>query len=277
MSAWVEDGIEPSASTSYTIDGGQVVLAAENAVGRGGIQPTIDVLIANGQSEKLTISAGTSVDFDSSFTLSEATGNLTAVRWDFVGLGNYEDAEMTGLSSKASYTYNEPGIYMAAVKIDSQSNGFVGTTYGVSQNFRKVRVIVEPTLKTSESDGKTEITFYGNDAADETYGQVYGQKRYYPVSWSAGDKSGEFTANGGLYTAECDGYGEGAVTCDVKVWTGYKWEDADQESFSVQLPDEPVAEEPAIAPAQEASKKGIPVWLWICLGVAAVAGVVLLI
>ena len=68
------------------------------------------------------------------------------------------------------------------------------------------------------------------------------------------------------------GYGEGAVTCDVKVWTGYKWEDADQESFSVQLPDEP-----AIAPAQEAAKKGIPVWLWICLGVAAVTGVVLLI
>lgn len=271
--AWVEDGIEPTASTSYSIDGGQVVLPNVVATERGGIQPTVDVLTANGQSEKLTISAGTSVDFDSSFTLSEATDNLTAVRWDFVGLGDYEEVEMTGLSSKASYTYNEPGVYLAAVKVDSQSDLFVGTSYGVSQNFRKVRVVVEPTVTTENST----ITFYGNDLADETYGQVYGQKRYYPVSWSAGDKSGEFTANGGLYTAECDGYGEGAVTCDVKVWTGYKWEDADQESFSVQLPDEPVAEEPAIVPAQEAAKKGIPVWLWICLGVAAVTGVVLLI
>ena len=169
----------------------------------------------------------------------------------------------------------EPGIYMVAVKIDSQSDKLLGSPYGISQNFRKVRVIVEPSLKTEQAGGKTTITFYGNDPNDETYGQIYGTKRYYPVSWSAGDKNGAFTAKGGVYTAECEANGEGSVTCDVKIWTGYKWEDAEQESFSVKLPEVPVSTARDSAPAKEPSHGGIPAWAWICIAVAAVATVVI--
>ena len=275
VAAWVEDGVAPSVSTKYSIDGGQVVLADGNALERGGIQPTVDVMTANGKTEKVTVNAGESVDFESSFTLSEMTGNLSAVRWDLVGLGDYDDVEMTGLSSKVSHTYMEPGIYMAAVKIDSQSDKLKGSQYGISQNFRKLRVVVEPSIKTEQAGGKTRITFYGNDLNDQTYGQIYGTKRYYPVSWSAGDMSGEFSAEGGIYTSECEAYGEGSVTCDVRVWTGYKWEDSKQESFSVRFPEAPAASEPDVSPVTEASNGGIPSWVWICIAVAAVAAVVI--
>jgi len=148
VSAWVEKGIEPPASTSYQIVDGQVIVppAAEQ---RKGIQPVIN-LKANG-SKKAEVKAGEPVSFNAEVELPSNTGKIVAAEWDFEGAGTFPEAgkftpaDKTGshVSLKATYTFPKPGTYFTTLRVASQRQGDAKTPYARIQNLERVRVVVQ--------------------------------------------------------------------------------------------------------------------------------------
>ena len=75
LSAWVEKGIEPPATTNYKIEDGQVIIPS-TAADRKGIQPAV-TLKANG-GEKADVKAGEPVTFTAEIEVPPNTGKIVA-------------------------------------------------------------------------------------------------------------------------------------------------------------------------------------------------------
>ena len=144
LSAWVERGVEPPASTSYNVADSQLIVA-ENAAERGGIQPVVQ-LTANG-SARANITSGGSVDLSASIQVPPGTGEIVSVEWDFLGDGGFVDADFDALpdgswAANASYTYNEEGTYFPQLRVASQRDGNSDTPFARVYNHGRARVIV---------------------------------------------------------------------------------------------------------------------------------------
>ncbi len=83
MSAWVEKGVAPAASTNYKIVDGQVVVPAA-ANERHGIQPVV-MLKANG-SKRAEVKVGQTVTFTAVVDVPEHMGKVVKAAWNFEGL-----------------------------------------------------------------------------------------------------------------------------------------------------------------------------------------------
>ena len=83
MSAWVEKGIAPAASTNYKIVDGQVVIPAA-ANERHGIQPVV-MLKANG-SKRAEVKVGQTVTFTAVVDVPVHMGKVVKAAWNFEGL-----------------------------------------------------------------------------------------------------------------------------------------------------------------------------------------------
>jgi len=148
LSAWVEKGVPPPATTNYKIQDGQVIVP-QTAVERKGIQPVIN-LKANG-SKKAEVKAGEPVSFNAEVELPSNTGKIVAAEWDFEGAGTFPEAgkftpaDKTGshVSLKATYTFPKPGTYFTTLRVASQRQGDAKTPYARIQNLERVRVVVQ--------------------------------------------------------------------------------------------------------------------------------------
>ena len=127
LAAWVEKGIEPLPSSSYTIAGGQV-LVSDSARERGGLQ-AVPHLTANG-ARCLTVRAGHPVHFLVDCEVPKGAGKLTSIRWSFEGEQDYPvtgewylNGDHTAGLARAEHTYMKPGRYLAAVRVTSERNG----------------------------------------------------------------------------------------------------------------------------------------------------------
>jgi hypothetical protein len=112
VSAWVERGVKPPASTSYKMNDSQVEVA-ERASQRGGIQPVVSVT-ANGAS-RVEVAVGTPVMLTAVVDVPPNTGTVVAAQWDYEGVGNYPVVAtlIEPYSSRAmltaTYSYSKPG------------------------------------------------------------------------------------------------------------------------------------------------------------------------
>ncbi len=150
VSAWVEKGIEPAATTNYKIEDGQVVVPA-NAEERAGIQPVVDLKI-NGN-KRAEIKTGETLTFTAVVEIPKEKGKLVYAAWDFDGSGTYNDVvDLTIATAKnndarveftVEHTFNEPGSFFPVLKVASQRNGDTETPYTRIQNLDRVRVVVE--------------------------------------------------------------------------------------------------------------------------------------
>lgn len=157
VSDWVERGIQPAASTSYTVENAQMLPPA-SAKERGGIQPVVR-LNANG-GECATVKAGESVFFSAEVDLPTGTGRLTAAEWSFDGLereaslfpqdifpvkGLFIDTNEDGTAAtvQASYTFTRPGVFFPVLRVSSQRQGDAGKVFTQVKNLCRVRVVVE--------------------------------------------------------------------------------------------------------------------------------------
>jgi len=150
LSAWVEKGIVPPASTSYKILDGQVVVPDAAEV-RKGIQPLVHVK-ANG-SERAEIQAGQSVNFTAVVEVPPHAGQIVDLEWDFEGSGEWEfpvqdqlkNGEVNGstVTLKSTYTFTRPGTYFPVLRATSQREGDPDTPYTRIRNLGRVRVVVE--------------------------------------------------------------------------------------------------------------------------------------
>lgn len=145
LSAWVEKGIAPPATTSYTIEDGQVMVPA-TAAERRGIQPVV-TLKANG-GERADARVGQPVTLTAVVEVPPHTGKVVATEWDFEGDGTFQDKSSVDgvkseLSLKATHTYKKPGTYFVSLRVVSQRTGDTKTPYARIQNLDRVRVVVE--------------------------------------------------------------------------------------------------------------------------------------
>lgn len=150
VSAWVQKGIEPPMNSNYKIEDGQVILA-EKAKERGGIQPVVSVKV-NGQ-ERADIKPGESVTLQATIEVPENAGKVVSAEWSYEGTGEFVPVEnieiyYTGLDRnsatiKATHVFQNTGTYFPTIRVASEREGDVESTYTGIQNLGKARVVVK--------------------------------------------------------------------------------------------------------------------------------------
>lgn len=147
LSAWVEKGVAPPASTNYTVVDGQVEVPT-TAIQRKGIQPVI-TLKANG-GKRADVAAGKPLTFTAEIELPLHTGKVVAAQWDFEGAGTFPassqikstDKAASTMTLKTTYTFLKPGTYFPTLRVTSQRQGDAKTPYARISNLDRVRVVV---------------------------------------------------------------------------------------------------------------------------------------
>ena len=146
LSAWVEKGVAPPASTNFTVKEGQVHVPP-SAAARKGIQPVVDLKVNGGV--RTEVAVGKPVTFTAVIETPPGTGSVVAADWDFEGTGEYategqlRDHKSAKVAVTASHAYTHPGTYFAAIRAASLRQGDAETPYARAQNLGRVRVIVK--------------------------------------------------------------------------------------------------------------------------------------
>ncbi|HRI19610.1 MAG TPA: hypothetical protein PLA68_01595, partial [Panacibacter sp.] len=148
LSAWVEKGIPPPATTNYKIEDGQVIVLA-TAAERKGIQPVITLKANN--SERADVKVGEAVTFTATIELPPNTGKIVAAQWDFEGEGTFaiegklipDGKNMFSVKLKTTHSFTKPGTYFTTLRGISQRQGDAKTAYARIQNLARVRVVVK--------------------------------------------------------------------------------------------------------------------------------------
>jgi hypothetical protein len=146
LSAWVEKGVAPPVSTSFTVKEGQVHVPP-SAAARKGIQPVVELKVNGGV--RTEVAVGKPVTFTATIETPPGTGSVVAADWDFDGSGEYptpeqlSDHRSTRVAVTASHAYTRPGVYFAAIRATSQRQGDAETPYARAQNLGRVRVVVK--------------------------------------------------------------------------------------------------------------------------------------
>lgn len=156
LSDWVEKGIEPAASTRYTVANGQVIVP-ETANERKGIQPVVR-LNANG-GKRADVRVGQTVTFTADIEVPENKGKVVAAGWNFDGLPEnsgklanafphaamFTPTNKTGsrVTVKTTHTFTKPGTYFPTLRVASQREGDAKTPFTRIQNLDRVRVVVK--------------------------------------------------------------------------------------------------------------------------------------
>jgi hypothetical protein len=145
LSAWVEQGTGPPATSDYTVRDGQV-LVPRSARDRKGIQPVVE-LTANG-GVRADVRVGEVVAFAARVEVPPGPGQVVSAKWDFEGLGTYPDSAELGaptsepITLTATHSFAEPGTYFPALRVSAQREGNPNTPFARSLNLSRVRVVV---------------------------------------------------------------------------------------------------------------------------------------
>jgi hypothetical protein len=149
LDAWVSKGIQPPASSNYSINSEDQVHLPARASQRGGVQPVVTLTARGGGApgQSIDVAAGQRVTFSVQAKVPPGVGRIVQVEWDFLGAGNYTvTTQLTHIGPvikvTTTYTFTQPGTYFPAVRVASQQNGDPNTPFGLIQNLARVRVVV---------------------------------------------------------------------------------------------------------------------------------------
>ncbi|KAF9878116.1 hypothetical protein CkaCkLH20_04154 [Colletotrichum karsti] len=141
---WVEKGIQPPASTNYTVRDSQIVVP-DSADERLGIQPTVELSVHGPLSD--TFEKGAAINFTMRATTPVDAGKVVAVEWDFLGTGAFESVPFGEASEAvdldAQHTYGSSGVYLCVVRVTSQREGNSTSPFALARNLGRVQVIIE--------------------------------------------------------------------------------------------------------------------------------------
>ena len=144
VSAWVEKGVQPPASTAYKVVDVQVEVPPK-AESRKGIQPVVELRVNGGV--RAEVAVGQPVTFSATIEVPPNTGKVVAVEWNFDGAGGYVPAELgdirPAVSVKVTHAYSQPGTYFPVLRATSQREGDPKTPFGRIQNLGRARVVVK--------------------------------------------------------------------------------------------------------------------------------------
>lgn len=145
LSAWVERGVAPPASTDYRMADGQVVVPP-TAAERRGVQPVVAVTANGGESAQVKV--GEAVTLTAVVETPPGTGRVIDAAWDYEGAGAYPvKAELASgprerLVLKATHSFAKPGVYFPTLRAESQRQGNAGTPFARLPNLARARVVV---------------------------------------------------------------------------------------------------------------------------------------
>jgi hypothetical protein len=162
LSAWVETGQAPPATTTYKLVEGQIILPP-TAEERQGIQPVVTVTVNGGK--RADVKVGQPITFMAEVQVPKKTGKVVAAAWHFEGVpddmskragwsfdssstfpikGRFTSADQSGspVTLKTTYTFSKPGTYFPTLRVASQRQGDTKTPYTRIQNLDRVRVVV---------------------------------------------------------------------------------------------------------------------------------------
>lgn len=149
VSSWVEKGIEPPASTNYSVENGQVNVSKKPEV-RKGIQPIVEVEVDG--KESVTLKAGTSFLLRGKIEIPDKTSKIASANWDFEGKGTYEvtadwyytNKEKSSAVIETTYSYDKPGIFSPVLQVVTNRNDSIkNDPFTEIRNLCRVSVIIE--------------------------------------------------------------------------------------------------------------------------------------
>jgi hypothetical protein len=147
LSAWVERGVAPPATTGYQVIDGQVI-PAKTAARRHGVQPVVTAM-ANGATRAVA-HPGQPITLTGTVEVPPGAGKVVATEWDFDGKGTYPakaeftaNADGTRATVTTTHAFDRPGTYFPVLRATSQRQGDANTPYARIQNLARVRVVVE--------------------------------------------------------------------------------------------------------------------------------------
>ena len=144
LASWVEEGIEPAATTYHYSDG--KVMLPQSADERGGIQPVVRVS-ANG-ALRAEVKVGEPVTLSVHAETPPGAGTIIAAAWDFDGSGSYPfhhdevDGRTREVTLTTSHAWDRPGTYFATCLVHSHVDGDVQATSRRLPNLASARVVV---------------------------------------------------------------------------------------------------------------------------------------
>jgi hypothetical protein len=145
LSAWVEKGAPPPASTAYKVVDGQVEVPT-TAAARQGVQPVVTVTANRGARAEVVV--GQPVEFQAVVEAPPKTGAIVAAEWDFEGRGDFPvsaqlaNARSSSVTLKTTYAFSKPGTYFPVLRATSHRRGDPRTPYARVVNLGRVRVVV---------------------------------------------------------------------------------------------------------------------------------------
>ncbi|SFR92790.1 hypothetical protein SAMN04487846_0699 [Microbacterium sp. cf046] len=146
LAAWVEDGVEPSPTTSYEIVDGQVVIP-ETARERGGVQPVATVTVDGAMStharvgEPVTVRA--EVEVPGEGIVVEVLDVVTAADGSETLGGSFEFTPARRVVAERTIVFAEPGAHFVSVRVASQAQGSASDPHARVKNLARARVVVE--------------------------------------------------------------------------------------------------------------------------------------
>lgn len=146
LSAWVERGVPPPASTRYAVRDAQVVVPAK-ASERQGIQPVVRLTV-NGAA-LARVKAGEPVQLVAEAEAPPGAGPIVEARWDLLGKGDFPltarlpQAAQPRARVSTTYVFDKPGTYFPTLRVVSQRAGDTATPFARIQNLGRVRVVVD--------------------------------------------------------------------------------------------------------------------------------------
>jgi len=147
LSAWVEKGLTPPASTVYEVVDGQVIVPPA-AAERRGIQPVVTVR-ANG-GVRAEVAVGEPVEFTAIVEVPPGAGTVVSAEWDFEGTGEYPvkerfddtNSSYTRVTLRTTHAFSKPGTYFPALRVASHRRGNFKDRFCRIYNLGRVRVVV---------------------------------------------------------------------------------------------------------------------------------------
>ncbi|KAL2841987.1 hypothetical protein BJX68DRAFT_278510 [Aspergillus pseudodeflectus] len=143
LSAWVERDSQPPRGTRYTVENGQVKVAAK-ASQRAGIQPVVSLTVRGGNQTEIRV--GEQLLFVLKAEVPPGTGSIVSVEWDPSGTGDFVRVDVgkprPKLTARMRYAFEEPGTYFPVVRVTSHRDGDVDTSFARVMNLGRVRVVV---------------------------------------------------------------------------------------------------------------------------------------
>jgi hypothetical protein len=146
--AWVEEGVDPPASTRFRVDDDAGVHLDDGAARRGGIQPT--VVATADAATRADVHVGQTVRFEAVAEVPPGAGAIVSAEWDLDGSGDFgrRDEEIDGTATTAhlstTHAFDAPGTWFPAVRVTARRDGDSGATTRRVPNLGRVRVVVRP-------------------------------------------------------------------------------------------------------------------------------------